>query len=143
MISSSVKAALDKIGITNIFAKIDHANFGLDQIPTIDFPVAVFVLPITQTSEWQASGAARRQVEIRVLFLGRAEDVDPTTEVAYGLIDEMAAKAESFWVNLQADPEVMLVEVANHETLWAVMDASLYGVGSSAQVEFINEDLSC
>ena len=143
MISTAVKNALTAIGITQLFAKIDHANFGLDQIPTTSYPVAVWVLPITQVTEWEQSGAGRRQVEIQVLFLGRAEDVDPTTDVAYGLIDEMTVQAERFFVNLQAEKAVQLVEQATHESLWAVFDSSLYGVASTAQVEFLNDDLSC
>ena len=143
MISQAVKTALDAIGITNIFAKVDHANFGLDQIPTTSYPTAVWVLPITQTSDWQISGAARRTVQIQVLFLARADDVDPTTDVAYALIDDMTAQAESFWSNLQNDEAVMLVENATHDTLWAVFDSSLYGVASAANVEFLNKDLKC
>ena len=143
MIPTAIQNALDKIGITSIFAKIDQANFGLDKIPTADFPVAVWVLPITQSSEWQQSGAARRGVEIQVLFLARTPDVDPTTEVAYQLIDDMTSKAESFWVNLQAEQAVMIIDTANHDTLWAVFDSALYGVASQASVDFLNKDLSC
>lgn len=144
MVSTAVKNALDAVGITNIFAKIDHSNFGLDKIDLADFPVAVFVVPLQQETNWQISGAGRRTVPIQVLFLGRVNDeFDPIADQAYPLIDDMVIKAESFWVNLQKEEGVQLVEDATHDTLWAAFDAHLYGVASVADVEFLNAELAC
>ena len=139
MISDSVKTALDAIGITNLFARVGEANFGLDKLPATDYPVAIFILPESQTSTWGISGQALRTVTIDVMFLDRVpNELDPTTELAYPKIDDMVTQSERFWLNLQNDEVVRLVNTVEHVTLWAAFDSQLYGVMSTAEVEYFS-----
>jgi hypothetical protein len=137
-LKATVETQLDQ-PVKFIHADLFKANFGVDELEDKDFPVFVFIAPLTIQNTVNQAGFITRRVPISGFFLTKYEqdtidyktaEVEPTIQAMRDLGDKLVHQLNQALVT---NPETDGIVNFSTESTYAKNDAHLFGCEFEAE----------